>query len=45
LTNLPLTSTETALRSLVEEVSPEASIEEIRLIRDPSGKVKGFAYL
>lgn len=45
LTNLPLTVTETVLRDLVVEKAPEATIEEVRLIRDSIGKVKGFAYI
>ena len=47
LTNLPLTVTEAAIRELAKEQldGDEADIEEIRLIRDPRGRVKGFAYL
>lgn len=45
LTNLPLTTSETSLRDLVKEKVPLAEIEEVRLIRDSKGKVKGFAYI
>ena len=47
LTKLPLTATEKSIRELFESLLPSMAdeIEEIRLIRDPKGKVKGFAYL
>jgi len=45
LTNIPLTCTETAIRELCQENSPDLEIDEIRLIRDLKGRVKGFAYL
>ena len=51
LTNLPLTATETSIRELTESLLPATAaqgaieIEEIRLIRDQKGRVKGFAYL
>lgn len=45
LTNLPLTATEQSLRELLSEKLLGQEIEEIRLIRDSIGKVKGFAYV
>ena len=45
LNNLPLTTTETSLREFVAEQVPSATVEEIRLIRDQKGRVKGFAYI
>lgn len=45
LSNLPLTATEISIRALVSEKISALEIEEIRLIRDAKGKVKGFAYL
>ena len=45
LTNLPLTATEVAIREHVQELVPGSQIEEIRLIRDGKGRVKGFAYV
>lgn len=39
--NLPLSCTEEKLR---QHFGPEG-IEEVRLIRDEKGKVKGFAYI
>ena len=46
LTNLPLTASETNIRELATSLLPPSiEIEEVRLIRDKAGKVKGFAYL
>lgn len=40
-----MTATETAIRTLVTDGVPGTTVEEIRLIRDGKGKVKGFAYV
>ena len=45
LSNLPLTASEVSIRALASERIGEVKIEEIRLIRDAKGKVKGFAYI
>ena len=45
LSNLPLTASEISIRTLVTEKIGSVEIEEIRLIRDAKGKIKGFAYL
>jgi RNA recognition motif-containing protein len=42
VSNLPFTCNEEMLRNHFSDVD---EIEEVRLIRDSNGKVKGFAYI